>query len=556
MWILGVNTAHDSAICLMRDDKVVLHLQEERISHKKHDKEIVYVIDLISNYTNQLDYVAFTHLYNHQTDFGTYYKLFAKAGITVTNYVNLSEYHHALHAACAFYNSGFDDAACVVIDGAGSDLSFGKENESIFDMSFPIDCNCVYKSVVGYGNIPVDNEEHEFVDPVSRISAGMVYSGVTEYLGWDGLECGKTMGLSSYGTEDKNIKWMLSEDGGNKQLFNLFDYNQFKFVGVRMKQYEYLSYSKDEDDLERKKQNLCYVLQKEFELYIMQLVYKALSLTNKKNIILTGGCALNCVSNYRLLKNLPSDVNLYVEPISDDSGTAMGAAKLTYYKHQSKKYLPNYKKTNITNLYFGQPINYEYNLYEWEVQSECSSKDAAQLIADGNIVALCQGRSEAGPRALGNRSILFDPRNPKGKDIVNKIKKREYFRPFAGTVLLEHAREWFDMDRLNESPFMMYAVDVLESKRDLIPAITHVDGTCRIQTVTKEHNLNYYSLIEEFYNLTGVPILFNTSFNLAGDTIVEDLNDAFRTMRKSDIEYLILPEISSMIYFPNEKNLC
>ena len=169
---------------------------------------------------------------------------------------------------------------------------------------------------------------------------------------------------------------------------------------------------------------------------------------------------------------------------------------------------------------------------------------------------MCQGRSEAGPRALGNRSILFDPRNPNGKDIVNRVKKREYFRPFAGTVLLEHAKEWFDMDKLEESPFMMYAVDVLESKRNLIPAITHVDGTCRIQTLTEEQNLNYYTLIKEFYNLTGVPILFNTSFNLAGDTMVEDMDDAFKTMRCSEIQYLILPEISSMIYFPNEKNIC
>jgi len=556
MWTLGVNTSHDGAICLMKNDQIILHLQEERISHKKHDKEIIYLLDLISKYTKHLDLVAYTHLYNKQTDFGTYYKLFSKNGIVVKKYINLSEYHHSLHALCAFYNSGFDDAACVVVDGAGSDFEFGKENESIFIMSFPVDYECLYKSVIGYGIDTIDNKNHPFVDPVSKIGAGMIYSGVTEYLGWDGLECGKTMGLSSYGKEDENIKIMLSESGGNENLFNLWDFNQFQHVGARMKQYEYLSHYKDKKDLERKKQNLCYALQKQFEQYMLQLIYKAISITNKKNILLTGGCALNCVNNYRLLKNLPPDIKLYVEPISDDSGTAMGAAKMAYYQNERKKYIPKYKKTNIKNLYFGQPIKYEYNLYEWEIQSDCSFKDAAQLIADGNIVALCQGRSEAGPRALGNRSILFDPRNPNGKDIVNRVKKREYFRPFAGTVLLEHAKEWFDMDKLEESPFMMYAVDVLESKRNLIPAITHVDGTCRIQTLTEEQNLNYYTLIKEFYNLTGVPILFNTSFNLAGDTMVEDMDDAFKTMRCSEIQYLILPEISSMIYFPNEKNIC
>ena len=148
---------------------------------------------------------------------------------------------------------------------------------------------------------------------------------------------------------------------------------------------------------------------------------------------------------------------------------------------------------------------------------------------------------------MGNRSLLFDPRVKDGKDIVNTIKKREYFRPFAGTILKEHASDYFDMDRLDESPFMMYAVDVLPHKRDEIPSIVHVDGTCRIQTVTKEQNKNYYNLIDEFYKLTGVPILFNTSFNLAGDTMVETIDDAFYTLRNSQINYMYLPEIGKLI---------
>ena len=143
--------------------------------------------------------------------------------------------------------------------------------------------------------------------------------------------------------------------------------------------------------------------------------------------------------------------------------------------------------------------------------------------------------------------MLFDPRVKDGKDIVNRVKKREYFRPFAGTVLLEHARDWFDMDRLEESPFMMYAVDVLPEKRDLIPSIVHVDGTCRIQTVTREQNKHYYDLISEFYKLTGVPILFNTSFNLAGDTMVDTIEDGLWTLRNSEIEYMYLPELNSLI---------
>ncbi len=301
--------------------------------------------------------------------------------------------------------------------------------------------------------------------------------------------------------------------------------------------------------------NLAYKLQKEFELYILELVYKAISITGKSNVILTGGCALNCVSNYRLLKNLPKHVKLYVEPISDDSGVSMGAVKYLYYKSQSERLIPNYKDFSLDTLYLGQQINYNYELKENEIEKDTTPHDVAKLIVDGNIVAICQGRSEAGPRALGNRSILFDPRVKNGKDIVNTVKKREYFRPFAGTVLLEHASDWFDMDKLKETPYMMYAVDVLENKRDLIPAITHVDGTCRIQTLRKEQNENYYNLIEEYYRLTEVPILSNTSFNLAGDTIVETIEDAFRTLRESEIEYMYLPEIKKLIYVPNEKNI-
>lgn len=208
--------------------------------------------------------------------------------------------------------------------------------------------------------------------------------------------------------------------------------------------------------------------------------------------------------------------------------------------------------TKIKSLYLGQELQYDYKLNDEEIEKEVTSNEVAQLLVDGNIVAIAQGRSEAGPRALGNRSILFDPRHPDGKNIVNRVKMREYFRPFAGTVLLEYAKDWFDMGRLDESPFMMYAVDVLPEKQNIIPAITHVDGTCRIQTVTKEQNKNYYDLITEFYKLTDVPILFNTSLNLAGDTIAERIEDVINTLRLSEIEYAYLPEIKKLIKVPNK----
>lgn len=173
----------------------------------------------------------------------------------------------------------------------------------------------------------------------------------------------------------------------------------------------------------------------------------------------------------------------------------------------------------------------------------------ASLISDKNIVAIYQGRSEAGPRALGNRSFLYDPRDKFAKDFVNEVKKREPYRPFAASIMKEYANEWFDMAGLEESPFMMYAIDAKPNVYDIIPGVLHVDKTCRIQTVTEEQNYHYYHLIKSFYNLTSVPLLFNTSFNLAGETIVETLDDAIDTIKRCDVKYLYIPSDGKLCTF-------
>ena len=168
--------------------------------------------------------------------------------------------------------------------------------------------------------------------------------------------------------------------------------------------------------------------------------------------------------------------------------------------------------------------------------------EVVKHLIDGKIVAIFQGKSEWGPRALGNRSILFDPRNPNAKDIINKVKKREWYRPFAGTILLEHVREYFEMATIKQTPFMSFAVPAKQKAKNEVPGIIHVDGTCRIQTVTREQNKHYYDLIKEFFKQTGVPILFNTSFNLAGEPLVETLEDAKDTVNRSNIDLLYTPE--------------
>ena len=196
----------------------------------------------------------------------------------------------------------------------------------------------------------------------------------------------------------------------------------------------------------------------------------------------------------------------------------------------------------IDSLYLGP----EYDLSPHIGGDTVNTMQVAKLIEQQKIVAIFQGRSEAGPRALGNRSILYDPRDPDGKDRINKVKHRESFRPFAGSVLLPHAHKWFDMAGLDESPFMMYALDALPHTHDKIPAILHVDNTCRVQTVSLHDNSNYYQLIDSFYQRTDVPILFNTSFNLAGEPLVETPEDAIECFECSDIDYLYFPEVQKL----------
>ena len=174
-------------------------------------------------------------------------------------------------------------------------------------------------------------------------------------------------------------------------------------------------------------------------------------------------------------------------------------------------------------------------------------KDVAELLNQRKLVAIFQGRSESGPRALGNRSMLYTPTDPNGKDHVNKIKGREYFRPLAASMLLEHANDWFDMLGIPESPYMTFSFTCKEDKKHIIPCVIHVDGSCRIQTVTEQQNYHYYHLIKAFYELTGVPMVLNTSLNLAGEPLVETIEDTFRTFSKSGIDCLYLPELQTLV---------
>jgi carbamoyltransferase len=262
---------------------------------------------------------------------------------------------------------------------------------------------------------------------------------------------------------------------------------------------------------------------------------------------------LNCVANYYFLDRLNKEgIELYVEPISNDGGTAIGVALWGYYELTQST-----ERMHTSDIYLGPQYTYsEDDIATLAEKYGATIKDAdddeiIDIMRNKNIVALFQGRSENGPRALGNRSLLFDPTFKDGKDFVNLIKKREYFRPFAGSILAEDVHDWFDLRGMQDSPHMMYAVNCNEGVEEKIPSIIHVDGTCRIQTVSKEDNPIYHRIISKFKEKTGVPIVFNTSFNLGGEPLVETLEDALWTLQQSDIQYLYLPEYNKLLTVHN-----
>lgn len=573
-WIAGIALGHNAGVCLLKDGEIVFSVEEERLSKFKHDGGPLLSMMKILDYTDKLDYLVISHLIANPEDIKEYtvleytreplYQGFARRlGLIEQSrlleeqspqVINMVDNHHQCHSAIAFYNSGFQTAASVIVDSNGSsnrltdDGVIYYETESIFDCSYTKGIKTIYKKVhctkgksyLLLKNYNPDLNETFDLEADEGPGIGKVWDAVTDYCGFHVNECGKTMGLSAYGAPNPNLPDLFQNDTANKDLIKAFYPYRSE---LNTNKYNIL------DVLESADQDMAFKVQEETQEQVLKLIIKASEMSNNKNVVLSGGYALNCVSNYYYLDKLKEhDINLYVEPNSSDAGTATGAALLYHYRKGDIN-----KRERIESLYLGPEQEYTgYDVfqiidsYNGQV-NDASYKEIAELIKEGNIVAIFQGRSENGPRALGNRSILFNPTIKNGKDIVNKVKKREWFRPFAASVMKEYAHDWFDMKGLKESPHMMYAVDVKEDKKNLIPAVLHVDDTCRIQTVNKNVNEHYYNLIEEFYKLTGIPLLFNTSLNLAGDPLAETLDDVMKILTDSEMEYCYMPEHATLI---------
>jgi len=525
---IGIQKNHDSSVCIYEDEKLIYYNQEERVVKEKHAssmpisciKKIPYIT---SKEINNSYLTGYGYNKNEAQWTSDLLKLLHINQAPDIKWYGLPYGHHIAHAYKAFNDSGFDDALVVVSDGRGS--SYGKEEAiyettTVFYMVKNKNPVILYKKLHSE-NINLYNRDSlkfDFLYDISnKLYAGHLYIKATINLGFGEEDCGKLMGLSAYGKANEKYK---------DKIYTIEELKEIKVP-------------------EEDRADFAYAIQNTFEQhYINNIDIGRVLKPECKNIVLTGGAALNVVANYKVKKLLNKDnYNLFVEPMCGDDGNSIGIAQ--YYLQNQYGY--NFPKLESLYIVGEYPDYSNIKLNEGENITDITPEQVVGLLEQGNIVCLYQGKAEAGPRALGNRSILFDPRIPNGKDIVNKIKKRESFRPFACTIMHEHVNEYFDMAGLEESPFMMYAVQALEGVDKIIPSVIHKDNTCRVQTLKEYQNKHYYELIKTFKEKTNIPILFNTSFNLAGETIVDTVEDAIDTLRRSELQYLYLPEIKKLI---------
>jgi len=559
LYILGISCYyHDSAAAILQDDKVIAAVEEERFSRKKFDddfpkqsidfclkeanitpKELAYVAfydKSILKFERLLDnYIAVAPhgLYSFLTVIPKWLhkRLWVKDEIKkylkgYTGEIIFPE-HHLSHAAHTFFSSPFKEAAILTVDGVGewTTTSYGTAVDTTIQLTNDI------------------RWPH---------SLGLFYSAFTYFLGFkvnDGEY--KLMGLSSYG-KPKYYDLIMNElvDVKNDGSLHLnMKYFAFTYDKIMINHsFEELfgrTTRKEDSKIDQTHYDIGASAQLVLEEVLLKMVNHIHQQTGQKNLCLGGGVALNGVANYRILKE-SSFEQLWIPPSPGDAGSSIGCAEYTYYSFLKNKrsietdianisknvYVgPHYSNDEIKNFLTSQNILYKY------LERSDLLKKTAKLIAEQNIVGWYQDKMEWGPRALGNRSILADPRNAEMKDILNeKIKHREKFRPFAPSVLAEYAPQYFEIDI--PSPYMLFVAKV--KKPEVIPAVTHIDGSARLQTVSKESNQLYYDLINEFFKLTEVPVIINTSMNVRGEPIVNTPAQAYEMIIKTEMDYLVM----------------
>jgi len=562
MYILGFNGAlHDSAAALIEDGKLVAFVEEERFNRKKHTFDypknaIDYCLAEAGITINEVDHAAFfwnpweeikhklvpflrhlpytLSLFKKNSAINPFLKRIFSM-ITIENKLKKMHNfnpeicklkfhyidHHLAHAASAFFVSPFDEAAIFIADGysefASTMLAKGKDNmiQKIKTVIFP----------------------H---------SLGQLYGAVTEHLGFRICNGeGKVMALASFG-EARYRKIFDSLVNLNDDGTYWFDmsYLAYQYYGLRkVVSDKFVSFTHEkrnkEDPILPSHEDLAASLQENLEKNISYILRKLYEITGSDNLCYAGGVALNSVANGKIKKISPFK-NVFIQPSANDAGTALGAC---YYLYNA--ILKNERAFVFEHPYYGPKFTDEQckialNSFKLDYEThEDIYSVTANLIHNGKIVGWFQDRMEVGPRALGNRSILANPTMAEMKDILNhKVKHREGFRPFAPAIIEERINDYFEADDL--APYMLRVYPVREDKRDKIPAGCHVDGTGRVQTVSKKTNPNFYKLIESFEKLSGVPVLINTSFNVQGEPIVCTPEDAIKCFLGTKMDALVL----------------
>jgi carbamoyltransferase len=547
MNILSINYGlHDTSACILKDGEIAVYFKEERLTRVKRDFDpVLSIIECIKNFKEKIDNV----LVISYPDAKNCARLISKlSNIKIENLIEFSYDHHLSHASLAFCNSGFEKSIVVVVDGRGSIYSDNiVESETVYFASHPNKFECLIKNLsvnTKYSEIEIDEKYDKKIIPHKNYECNInegecgivdVYTTASVLISQEVLENGKTMGLSSYGSKSDYPKFFNKNNQALSHLFHgkyvrerLFKGHQDKVIKELTKE-NYKFYA-----------DYAYEVQSQTQEAVGNLIEKAIQKSGCNNVCIVGGYGMNVVANYYYIQRFP-DIDFYFEPNSDDGGLSIGAAMLYYHAHTKDKTIKPLKTTSFHG------IHYDISKYKGKTTS---TKDIAQLLYQDKSVAVYTGLAESGQRALGNRSILFNALNPDAKDIVNKIKKREWYRPFAAMVLEEDANIYFDMGRIKSSPFMTICFPVRQEYVKIIPGVTHVDNTCRIQTVSKKDHY-VYELLQEFKKLSGHGIVLNTSFNLAGEPLVETPEDAFNTLNNSCLDYLWFEETQQL--FRNKK---
>ena len=587
MYILGISAFyHDSAACILKDGEIVAAVQEERFTRKKHDPgfphhSIQYCLKEANIAANQIDNVVFyekpfvkferlleTYLAFAPKGFTSFAramplwikdKLFQKSALNKELKSALDENidwrerllfseHHLSHAASAFYPSPFDRAAVLTLDGVGEwtttsiAVGRGSELKVLKEIHFPHSLGLLYSAFTYYTGFKVNSGEY------------------------------KVMGLAPYGEprysdliKEKLIT--IANDGSFQLDMSYFDYA----TGLTMTNKKFNALfggppRKSETELTQREMDLAASVQKVTEDIVINIAKAIAKETGEKNLCLAGGVALNCVANGVLLREKVFD-NIWIQPAAGDAGGALGAALSIWYLHYKKERNSSSNRDSMKGAFLGP--GFEDNEIESKLKSlgavyiklseEDLIEEVASALATEKAVGWMQGRMEFGPRALGARSIIADPRSPLMQKQLNlKVKYRESFRPFAPSVLRDDVNDWFQHD--SDSPYMLFVADVQKDKhltmtsneeelfgidklnvpRSSVPAITHIDYSARIQTVHEDTNSKYHAVISKFKEKTGCPLVVNTSFNVRGEPIICSPEDAFKCFMGTELDVLAI----------------